>query len=64
MQLIIQVVCGVSSGNPESSIFLQLIQDQQWSYHNITTFGTKILYIGVQKIYNNNLQLMFKYFFK
>jgi hypothetical protein len=39
---------------------LQLIQDQQRSCHNITTFGTKISYIGVRNNYNISLQNMFK----
>ena len=46
-------------GEPRIIHFLQLRHDQQSSYHNITTFGTKITYIGVRKTYNNSLQNMF-----
>ena len=47
-------------GEPWIIHFLRPIQDQQWSYHNITTFGTKISYIEMRKIYNISLQNMFK----
>jgi hypothetical protein len=35
---------------------LQLIQDQQWSCHDITTVDTKIIHIGVRNTYIISLQ--------
>jgi hypothetical protein len=47
-------------GEPQIIHFLQLTQDHQWSYHNITTFGIKITYIRVRETYNISLQNLFK----
>ena len=40
-------------GEPRIIHILQLTQDQQWSYHKITTFETNIIHQSkAQKIYN------------